>query len=725
MPNPCWRKYEMRRFAVACVFGLLWTTALHADTIEVPLGGDIQAAIDGASDGDIIQLAAGTYNAYQISPGGRAITIQGSLHEDGSLATTIDAQQQGGPVIRINSGEDDGTVIKELVITGGQGNVGSGITCDSGTSPVIMGCRISGNYGGFAAGGIDCFESSPTIIDCEITNSLQGTGLVLTDSDVTLGSTTVCGNNSSELFVDDDSTLIPLGGNCISDDCTDTDGCADCSDLDGDGLCDDVDPCPTWPGGCSGDGDRVLVIATDQSIQDAIDLVADGGTVEIIAGTFSITSTIDPGGKALTILGAVDGDGAPTTVLDGGGSVRVLICQNDETEETVFENLLIQNGSASGSSFDGRGGGMYITGNPTLANCTFSNNQARFGGGLYNRSSSSPTLTDCTFTGNAADEDGGGLFNYSSNPALDNCTFTGNTAGEGGGGMFSRSLSSPTLLDCTFSGNTASDFGGGICANDSSMDLDECTFSGNTSSSRGGGIFADDSSADLTGCTFDGNSASTGGGMYITGGSSTLSACMFTTNSAVGGSDASGAQPGGGGAVFTVHGYTDALFNDCTFTGNSAMYGGVLYNGFVGGGFLNDSSPTLVDCTLSGNTATQSGGGVYTEDASFVVLEGAIICGNTVDGAATDENQVEGDYTETGVNCITAECTDTDYDGIPDCSMLCVEDINGDGEVDGADLAYVLGYWGTDDPLGDVNLDGIVDSADIGLVLAAWGPCPN
>ncbi|MCH2145918.1 MAG: hypothetical protein MK082_12345, partial [Phycisphaerales bacterium] len=142
----------MRISIIAIFTSLLMVPVVLADTIEVPLGGDIQAAIDGASDGDIIQLAAGTYNAYQISPGGRAITIQGSLHEDGSLATTIDAQQQGGPVIRIVSGEDDGTVIKELVITGGEGNVGSGITCGSGTSPVIMGCRISGNYGGFAAG---------------------------------------------------------------------------------------------------------------------------------------------------------------------------------------------------------------------------------------------------------------------------------------------------------------------------------------------------------------------------------------------------------------------------------------------------------------------------------------------------------------------------------------------------------------------------------------------
>ena len=48
-------------------------------------------------------------------------------------------------------------------------------------------------------------------------------------------------------------------------------------------------------------------------------------------------------------------------------------------------------------------------------------------------------------------------------------------------------------------------------------------------------------------------------------------------------------------------------------------------------------------------------------------------------------------------------------------------DINGDGIVDGADLARVLGAWGTDGPGGDVNGDGIVDGADLALVLASWG----
>lgn len=49
----------------------------------------------------------------------------------------------------------------------------------------------------------------------------------------------------------------------------------------------------------------------------------------------------------------------------------------------------------------------------------------------------------------------------------------------------------------------------------------------------------------------------------------------------------------------------------------------------------------------------------------------------------------------------------------------CDEDLNGDGEVDGADLGLMLAGWGTPDA--DLNGDGATDGADLGLLLAAFG----
>lgn len=59
--------------------------------------------------------------------------------------------------------------------------------------------------------------------------------------------------------------------------------------------------------------------------------------------------------------------------------------------------------------------------------------------------------------------------------------------------------------------------------------------------------------------------------------------------------------------------------------------------------------------------------------------------------------------------------------GIPGC--VCVADLSGNGEVEGADIALVLGSWGTPGPAADLTGDGIVNGADIAIVLGNWGPC--
>lgn len=47
-------------------------------------------------------------------------------------------------------------------------------------------------------------------------------------------------------------------------------------------------------------------------------------------------------------------------------------------------------------------------------------------------------------------------------------------------------------------------------------------------------------------------------------------------------------------------------------------------------------------------------------------------------------------------------------------------DLDGDGDVDGADIATMLGQWGTPGS-GDIDGDGAVGGADLALLLAAWG----
>ncbi len=60
----------------------------------------------------------------------------------------------------------------------------------------------------------------------------------------------------------------------------------------------------------------------------------------------------------------------------------------------------------------------------------------------------------------------------------------------------------------------------------------------------------------------------------------------------------------------------------------------------------------------------------------------------------------------------------------------CPADLNGNGFVDGADLAIMLSGWAPCQNqipgcLADLNLDANVNGGDLSILLAGWGPCPN
>ena len=49
-------------------------------------------------------------------------------------------------------------------------------------------------------------------------------------------------------------------------------------------------------------------------------------------------------------------------------------------------------------------------------------------------------------------------------------------------------------------------------------------------------------------------------------------------------------------------------------------------------------------------------------------------------------------------------------------------DINGDGHVNGIDLAYILVYWSTGTAVADLNRDGIVSGLDLAIMMGSWQP---
>ena len=84
-----------------------------------------------------------------------------------------------------------------------------------------------------------------------------------------------------------------------------------------------------------------------------------------------------------------------------------------------------------------------------------------------------------------------------------------------------------------------------------------------------------------------------------------------------------------------------------------------------------------------------------------------------------------GDCDDDGVldSCEAGGPGDTDSDGVPDSCERAYGDFDLNGQIDGADLTFLLNAWDrTDSPPEDLDGDGDVDGNDLAILLARWGP---
>lgn len=178
---------------------------------------------------------------------------------------------------------------------------------------------------------------------------------------------------------------------------------------------------------------------------------------------------------------------------------------------------------------------------------------------------------------------------------LDGFTITGGNANEGtdfpgatGGGMFNYAYASPTVVNCLFTGNRAT-FRGAAIYNFyySSPAVVGCYFSDNSANEGGGAIYSQTSEASFTSCTFTRNYAHYGGAIYNLSSATHTINCLFWNNSAI-----------SGGAVYNWGYYSGAspTILNCTFSGNRASWGGVLSGKYC--------SPLITNCILWGNSSS-------------------------------------------------------------------------------------------------------------------------
>ena len=182
-----------------------------------------------------------------------------------------------------------------------------------------------------------------------------------------------------------------------------------------------------------------------------------------------------------------------------------------------------------------------------------------------------------------------------------------------------------TLNDLQMSNGSAdAQTGGAIISFGGILQINRCGFYNNSAEEGGGGIAAIETDLTVSQSTFFGNQSAT--------------------------------AVGGALLVYSIEGSSTTNIINSTFNQNTAAQGGAIYKGspIFGGDPLELN---LTSVTIAGNTATNSGGGVFVEEGNFNVTN-SIIAGNSA-------GDVNGTITSQGYNLIQSATNTTFTGGMP------------------------------------------------------------
>ena len=294
----------------------------------------------------------------------------------------------------------------------------------------------------------------------------------------------------------------------------------------------------SWIGSAAGQS-VVHVPADSATLQDAMNRVADGGTVELSSGVYTAPSGgfTNPPRKGMTIQAA---SGASVTLSGGGHDIfRFTNAKRDQGKPITFIGLRFSDG-VSNEAFVG--GGLTLgEAEAVFQSCAFVNNQT----------------VDVTKPGG-----GGALFIAGSVVAFNGCVFIGNTSPTGGGGLTAID-SRLTITNCHFTGN-------------------RCDLRGHSPNAPGGAVYTYNTQLEIASSVFDDNHAGYVSGAVYGAAPWTESEklveiknCLFYNNTALRDPSVSFGAPALGGAVHVEENVTLNVYS-CNFTNNVSTQAGAI-----------------------------------------------------------------------------------------------------------------------------------------------------
>ena len=225
-------------------------------------------------------------------------------------------------------------------------------------------------------------------------------------------------------------------------------------------------------------------------------------------------------------------------------------------------------------------------------------------------------VTDSVFANNVSSYGGGFLYqNNGGNANISNSVFDSNSATRGDGGVvYNEYETTSTFNNVIFQNNSAPNGYGGVAFNDGVLNIYDSVIASNTASGGGAGLY-NSNTMNLRNVRFVNNKSTDSAGAIYSTGMMNLTGGVFENN-----------YGDTGGAIGNYGIIGDTLFaqiSDSQFSGNSATYGGAIYNW---------DDIYVIDSTFQNNTATDNGGAIFNLAQLYLIANQSdiVFSGNTL-----------------------------------------------------------------------------------------------